>query len=834
MSNYWQKRFQAIEEMNNKHAKETVQSITPAFDQAQAQIQKEINAWYARFAKNNQISLQEAKKLLTTRELKEFHWDVEEYIKYGQQNAIDQQWMKQLENASARFHVSRLEALKIRTQNAAERAFGNEVDQIDQMAARVYMDDYYHTAYEIQRGLGVGFDVSQIDQRKLDTLVSKPWTADNKTFKDRIWTSKTSMISELHNQMTRMCILGTSPDEAIREMEKFVDKKFDNARMAAGRLVMTESAFFASAAQKDCFEDLDVEKYEIVATLDSHTSDICQNLDGKVFDMKDFQAGVTAPPFHVWCRSCTCPWFEDNDDGQRAARDADGQTYYVPASMKYGDWKKSFVNGGSKDGLTPIVDIDDLRKQLADKEVDFDVLKRQISDTKQKKQDFESGLNDPYWKKFHSMSDDEYEKYVKDLQKKNKDLTAEIDRLGKDMDYYYKRPDRGTPEREAWDKWKSENHINITELNNQYYAKYDERSIVRNEMNDTLGYSNWKSKFAGKTTQDFLDEIDKLTDAQKKVQGEIDDLKKQIDDALKAQATAAYNAKTLNQIKDEIIKKHESILKTNVQKQEFSDIIEGMTKEQANLYEKMSVNFPSNEYYKKGTGWYSPSLKRVQMDLDDLDWEKKMGRTDHGAWKVKWHEELHQIDNILGAYQKTPFAQSVLDPKVYLYKFTDTASVTGSKMIQAIDDDVLNVINQAIDWKNTTLGTKIKPLKSLNRISNDAKDAFIEWLKTNYSTPKDKASISVFTDAVGLTTKANLHPYKHGFWGHDGAYTKDRGKNGATSEVWAELCSGLLRNDQEMIDSFTKLMPNTVKVYSDTLNEVMEWAKTGSFSYAKP
>ena len=264
MSNYWQRRFQMLEDANNRRAKETVQSITPAFDHAQAQIEKEINAWYARFAKNNQITMQEAKKLLNTKELKEFHWDVQEYIKYGRENAIDQQWMKQLENASARFHVSRLEALKIRTQNAAERAFGNELDQIDQMAARVYMDDYYHTAYEIQRGLGIGFDVAQIDQRKLDTLLSKPWTADNKTFKDRIWTQKTSMISELHNQMTRMCILGKSPDEAIREMEKFVDKKFKNAKVQAGRLVMTEQAYIHSVAQKEAFADLDVEEFEIV------------------------------------------------------------------------------------------------------------------------------------------------------------------------------------------------------------------------------------------------------------------------------------------------------------------------------------------------------------------------------------------------------------------------------------------------------------------------------------------------------------------------------------------------------------------------------------------
>ena len=339
-SGYWQKRFQAVEEMNNQVAKKTVQSITPAFDKAQAQIEKEIDAWYGRFAKNNQISLQEAKKLLNTKELKEFRWDVEEYIKYGRQNAIDQKWMKELENASARFHISRLEALKIRTQNAAEVAFGNELDQIDQMAARVYMDDYYRTAYEIQRGLGVGFDVSQIDERKLKNIISKPWTTDKKTFSDRVWTSKTQLIDSLHKEMTQMCILGKAPDQAISN----IAKQMDVSKGKAGRLVMTEAAYFGSAAQRDCFKELDVEWFEVVATLDSKTSPICREMDGNKAKVSDFEIGVTAPPFHVWCRSCTVPYFEDNNDGMRAARDSEGKTYYVPANMKYQDWKDCFVD----------------------------------------------------------------------------------------------------------------------------------------------------------------------------------------------------------------------------------------------------------------------------------------------------------------------------------------------------------------------------------------------------------------------------------------------------------------------------------------------------------
>ena len=86
-----------------------------------------------------------------------------------------------------------------------------------------------------------------------------------------------------------------------------------------------------------------MEQYEILVTLDSYTSDICREMDGKVFSMKDFEPGVTAPPFHVWCRSTTVPYFEDDfaQVGERAARD--GKTYNVPADMTYEEWEEKYI-----------------------------------------------------------------------------------------------------------------------------------------------------------------------------------------------------------------------------------------------------------------------------------------------------------------------------------------------------------------------------------------------------------------------------------------------------------------------------------------------------------
>ena len=136
-ASYWKKRFEALENASNTYGLQTFRQIEPAFDKAQAQIQGEIEKWYGRYAKNNNVTMTEARRQLSTRELKEFRWDVKEYIKYGRENDLNQMWMKELENASARVHVSRLEALKVRTQHAAEVAFGNELYCIDAIARKV-------------------------------------------------------------------------------------------------------------------------------------------------------------------------------------------------------------------------------------------------------------------------------------------------------------------------------------------------------------------------------------------------------------------------------------------------------------------------------------------------------------------------------------------------------------------------------------------------------------------------------------------------------------------------------------------------------------------------
>ncbi|HDO9695880.1 TPA: phage head morphogenesis protein, partial [Clostridioides difficile] len=137
--------FEQLEEAQNNKSVKYYLELEKQYKLAMNSIEKDILAWYNRFAKNEGISLLEAKKLLNTRELEEFKWSVEEYIRHGKENAINQKWMKELENASARVHITRLEALKLQIQQQVEVLYGNELDGIDKLMRDIYTSGYYHT-----------------------------------------------------------------------------------------------------------------------------------------------------------------------------------------------------------------------------------------------------------------------------------------------------------------------------------------------------------------------------------------------------------------------------------------------------------------------------------------------------------------------------------------------------------------------------------------------------------------------------------------------------------------------------------------------------------------
>lgn len=342
---YWQKRFEILQEALFNKADNYNVELIKQYEKASKAVQDEILLWYIRLMdNNNDISLAKAKQLLSRQSLKEFKWTVEEYIKYGEENAIDQRWMKELENASARVHISWLQSIQIQIQQEIEALAQKQEAGITSLLQDIYEEGYYKTAYEIQKGLDSVGTVRKLDTDKIEKVLAKPWTVDGKTFSDRIWSNKEQLLDTLNKELTQSIIRDDAPDKVI----KTVADKFNVSKKQSSRLIMTESAFMSAASRKDSYLVLGVNEYKIVATLDLKTSEICRGLDGKVFKLNEYEVGITAPPFHVNCRTTTAPYFSDLEDiieGKRAARDPiTGKTVYVD-NMTYPEWYEKYVKG---------------------------------------------------------------------------------------------------------------------------------------------------------------------------------------------------------------------------------------------------------------------------------------------------------------------------------------------------------------------------------------------------------------------------------------------------------------------------------------------------------
>lgn len=333
---YWERRFEILENhLMNKADQFNANEIENAFRQAFSEVDKLINQFYSRFAANNQISLAEARKWLNANQLKEFQWTVEQYIEKAKESALNGKWIKELENASLRHRISRLDFLKISMEQELLLLEKKLETDCTNLLAEMYKDGYYETIFDIQKGVGFGTPFSGVDPKRIETILAKPWAADGYIFSQRIWRNTANLNFEVQRLLTQQFIRNDYPQNTIRKLRDI----FGVSKASAKRLVVTESAFISAKSRLDGYKETGVETYMISAAWEKRTCDFCADMDRKIFPLSEYKIGITANPFHPNCRCSTVP-VVGKLDYERLAKDESGEYYRVPANMSYGEWRR--------------------------------------------------------------------------------------------------------------------------------------------------------------------------------------------------------------------------------------------------------------------------------------------------------------------------------------------------------------------------------------------------------------------------------------------------------------------------------------------------------------
>lgn len=338
---YWAARIAELEKKWNRKSREQLEKeLARYYNQALKHIQKDIEALYGRFAKDNELSYADAVKTLTTSEYKAWRMDIEEYLaRYKSMG--DKELLKELNVLARKSRISRLDKLYSETVEHLADLSGKTEKATDKFHTEAYKDFYYHGIYETGKKVGFRLPVSVVDDKAVLQVLRIPWSGKN--YSQRIWTNSAKLSRTLKQTITQAIHRGTSTDTLSRLVAQKMNTGLSNAR----RLVRTELNYAENHAARDSIQDSGLKYYRFIATLDKRTSHQCREHDGHVYKVEDYSPGTNAPPLHPNCRSTISGSLRGPGGvktGTRIARADNGKTYHIPADMKYEDWKTVFVD----------------------------------------------------------------------------------------------------------------------------------------------------------------------------------------------------------------------------------------------------------------------------------------------------------------------------------------------------------------------------------------------------------------------------------------------------------------------------------------------------------
>lgn len=158
---------------------------------------------------------------------------------------------------------------------------------------------YSRTAAKTAEAMGTSFTTLATTQA--EKAVAMEWKGRN--FSTSIWKNNAALSTKLEKELVDMIVRGGGKDDVVEILNKTMKVGFSNA----DRLVRTETMFIINQAQKDTYMNAGIEKYKILATRDSRTSEICEEQDGKTYSFTAAVVGENYPPFHVRCRTTVIP-----------------------------------------------------------------------------------------------------------------------------------------------------------------------------------------------------------------------------------------------------------------------------------------------------------------------------------------------------------------------------------------------------------------------------------------------------------------------------------------------------------------------------------------------
>lgn len=296
---YWLKRSEELDKVATKVEKEVMKELSALYRDAFRSIEKEVNDFMMKYAVDHKLDYATVTQMLTPIDLAEYNQKIEEL--YAMYRDTGSEYIKiEIDRLNARAKITRLQALQDAINVELTKVTHEYQMTLEDTLIGLFTEQYK----EVSELLGIMAPV--INREAIKTIIEYPYAG--KMFSDRIWDNKDALVKHIKQNLTVGIIRGDSIQKMSRQLKKDLNVLYYQAE----RLVRTETNYAMNQGHLKGYADSGVvEKYEFLAAIDSRTSKLCKNQNGKIYKLSEATVGVNYPPLHPNCRSTVIPVLED-------------------------------------------------------------------------------------------------------------------------------------------------------------------------------------------------------------------------------------------------------------------------------------------------------------------------------------------------------------------------------------------------------------------------------------------------------------------------------------------------------------------------------------------
>lgn len=314
-SDYWRKREEENLKASRKSEAEYEKAINDTYKYMLDQIQKEINGFYAKYARAEGITLSEAKRKVSKLDIEEYGRKAARYVKTKD---FSKQANDEMRLYNATMKINRLELLKANIGLELVAGFDELQKYFEEKLTNRTMDEF-------KRQSGILGRTVQNNEKAAHAVVNASFK--NATYSDRIWMYQGMLKAELDSLLKTGLIQGKHPTELARHLQK----RFGVSAYNANRLMVTELARVQTEAQKQSFIRNGFTQYTFLAI--GTACEACRALNEKHFDIDKMMPGENAPPMHPNCR-CSVAAYMDSEEYEAWIET------YKEHGMSFEEWKQ--------------------------------------------------------------------------------------------------------------------------------------------------------------------------------------------------------------------------------------------------------------------------------------------------------------------------------------------------------------------------------------------------------------------------------------------------------------------------------------------------------------